>query len=42
MYDFMAFLPLILRNLIEQTVALRTNEEIEELFKDIELPLVQY
>ena len=41
MYDFMwRFAPHLTRNLIEQAVALRTNEEIEELFKDIELPLV--
>ena len=41
MYDFMwRFAPHLTRNLVEQATALRTNEEIEELFKDIELPLV--
>ncbi|AYY80517.1 MULTISPECIES: HTH-type transcriptional regulator CysB [Proteus] len=41
MYDFMwRFAPHLTRNLIEQAVALRTHEEIEELFKEIELPLV--
>ncbi|PHM38793.1 HTH-type transcriptional regulator CysB [Xenorhabdus innexi] len=41
MYDFIwRFAPHLTRNVVDQAIALRSNEEIEEMFKDIELPIV--
>ncbi|MCC8378681.1 MULTISPECIES: HTH-type transcriptional regulator CysB [unclassified Xenorhabdus] len=41
MYDFIwRFAPHLTRNVVDQAVALRSNEEIEEMFKDIELPII--
>ncbi len=40
MYDFIErFAPHLTRNVIDQAVALRTNEEIDAMFKDIPLPV---
>ncbi|MCW7762615.1 transcriptional regulator CysB [Photorhabdus luminescens] len=41
MYDFMwRFAPHLTRDVIDQAVALRSNEDIEAMFKDIKLPIV--
>ncbi|WP_340611510.1 HTH-type transcriptional regulator CysB [Xenorhabdus bharatensis] len=41
MYDFIwRFAPHLTRNVVDQAIALRSNEEIEEMFKDIELPII--
>ncbi|MER2471936.1 HTH-type transcriptional regulator CysB [Photorhabdus laumondii] len=41
MYDFMwRFAPHLTRDVIDQAVALRSNEDIEMMFKDIKLPIV--
>lgn len=41
MYDFIwRFAPHLTRNVVDNAIALRSNEEIEEMFKDIELPIV--
>ncbi|MCT8341644.1 MULTISPECIES: HTH-type transcriptional regulator CysB [Photorhabdus] len=41
MYDFMwRFAPHLTRDVIDQAVALRSNEDIEVMFKDIKLPIV--
>ncbi|WP_340616943.1 HTH-type transcriptional regulator CysB [Xenorhabdus entomophaga] len=41
MYDFIwRFAPHLTRDVVDKAIALRTNEEIEEMFKDIELPIV--
>ncbi|MDR0218715.1 MAG: HTH-type transcriptional regulator CysB [Enterobacteriaceae bacterium] len=41
MYDFIwRFAPHLTRDIVDRAVALRSNEEIEEMFKDIELPIV--
>lgn len=40
MYDFMErFAPHLTRPVVEQAVSLKSNAEIEEMFKDIELPV---
>lgn len=40
MFDFMErFAPHLTRPVVEQAIALKNNEEIEEMFKDIELPV---
>ncbi|KLU14659.1 MULTISPECIES: HTH-type transcriptional regulator CysB [Xenorhabdus] len=41
MYDFIwRFAPHLTRDVVDKAIALRSNEEIEEMFKDIELPIV--
>ncbi|CDG21332.1 HTH-type transcriptional regulator CysB [Xenorhabdus poinarii G6] len=41
MYDFIwRFSPHLTRDVVDKAIALRTNEEIEEMFKDIALPIV--
>ncbi|MBD2815582.1 HTH-type transcriptional regulator CysB [Xenorhabdus sp. Flor] len=41
MYDFIwRFAPHLTRDVVDRAIALRSNEEIEEMFKDIELPIV--
>ncbi|NHB95624.1 HTH-type transcriptional regulator CysB [Photorhabdus stackebrandtii] len=41
MYDFMwRFAPHLTRDVIDQAVALRSNEDIEIMFKDIKLPII--
>ncbi|OKP03277.1 HTH-type transcriptional regulator CysB [Xenorhabdus eapokensis] len=41
MYDFIwRFAPHLTRDVVDKAVALRSNEEIEEMFKDIELPII--
>ncbi|CDG88933.1 HTH-type transcriptional regulator CysB [Xenorhabdus bovienii] len=40
MYDFIwRFAPHLTRDVVDKAIALRSNEEIEEMFKDIELPI---
>ena len=40
MYDFMErFAPHLTRPVVEQAISLKSNAEIEEMFKDIELPV---
>jgi LysR family cys regulon transcriptional activator len=39
MYDFiLRFAPHLTRDVVDNAVALRSNEDIEEMFKDIKLP----
>ncbi|AYA40151.1 HTH-type transcriptional regulator CysB [Xenorhabdus nematophila] len=41
MYDFIwRFAPHLTRDVVDKAIALRSNEEIEEMFKDIELPII--
>ncbi|BET96909.1 HTH-type transcriptional regulator CysB [Xenorhabdus taiwanensis] len=41
MYDFIwRFAPHLTRDVVDKAIALRSSEEIEEMFKDIELPIV--
>ncbi|OTA14659.1 LysR family transcriptional regulator [Xenorhabdus vietnamensis] len=41
MYDFIwRFAPHLTRDVVDKAIALRSNEEIEEMFRDIELPIV--
>ncbi|MEX0447151.1 HTH-type transcriptional regulator CysB [Xenorhabdus sp. SGI246] len=41
MYDFIwRFAPHLTRDVVDRAIALRSNEEIEAMFKDIELPIV--
>ncbi|MBI6550409.1 HTH-type transcriptional regulator CysB [Xenorhabdus lircayensis] len=41
MYDFIwRFAPHLTRDVVDKAIALRANDEIEEMFKDIELPIV--
>ncbi|CDG17905.1 MULTISPECIES: HTH-type transcriptional regulator CysB [Xenorhabdus] len=41
MYDFIwRFAPHLTRDVVDKAIALRSNEEIEEMFKDIDLPIV--
>ncbi len=41
MYDFIwRFAPHLTRDVVDKAIALRSNEEIEEMFKDIALPIV--
>ncbi|MDE1474074.1 HTH-type transcriptional regulator CysB [Xenorhabdus bovienii] len=40
MYDFIwRFAPHLTRDVVDKAIGLRSNEEIEEMFKDIELPI---
>ncbi|CBJ81416.1 transcriptional regulator of biosynthesis of L-cysteine and regulator of sulfur assimilation (LysR familiy) [Xenorhabdus bovienii str. Jollieti] len=40
MYDFIwRFAPHLTRDVVDKAIALRSNEEIEDMFKDIELPI---
>ena len=40
MFDFMErFAPHLTRPVVEQAISLKSNSEIEEMFKDIELPV---
>ncbi|OXE29987.1 transcriptional regulator CysB, partial [Vibrio parahaemolyticus] len=40
MFDFMErFAPHLTRPVVEQAISLKSNAEIEEMFKDIELPV---
>ena len=40
MFDFMErFAPHLTRPVVEQAISLKSNEEIEEMFKDIDLPV---
>ena len=39
MYDFIQrFAPHLTRDVVDTAVSLRSNEDIEEMFKDIKLP----
>lgn len=41
MYDFMwRFAPHLTRDVVDKAVAIRNNEEIEEFFKDMKLPII--
>ena len=41
MYDFMwRFAPHLTRDVVDKAIALRNNEDIEAMFKDIPLPIV--
>ncbi len=41
MYDFMwRFAPHLTRDVVDKAVALRNNEDIEQMFKDIQLPII--
>lgn len=41
MYDFIwRFAPHLTRDVVDRAIALRNNEDIEEMFKDIKLPII--
>lgn len=41
MYDFIwRFAPHLTRDVVDKAIALRNNEDIEEFFKEIELPIL--